>query len=359
MRQPRYFLPGDLAQYDYSTIFYDVFFNPSHTVLYMVGPPLLNLRKELFPAHATINGIRHRIRITEYLNKRVTVGAVRIKKKTPLTPSASVVLSFNTRFEHGFTLDMNRNTPGRTVLTAIQKDNRIEWIQDWVAHYQSRFGITDIYIYDNGSSNRAELRQLEEHISSVHIIEWDFPYGIYRSNRNKFAQIGMLNHCRLKYCQRSLMYNFDIDELLVYSQKDIEKRMKKGKIIKFGHFDVLSERNLPDTYSFSDFSRLKLPGEIGSREKYICRSDRVICNSVHSALHAPFRLVTLWDIFLHIISSRILLAVNLFGRMLPMQVVPLRDGYFLHYKAISTDWKNFKRLEYVDAEEVRYIAQDT
>lgn len=335
------FTEADLSQYDYHTLFYDVFLAPGNDRLCLVGPPLLNLARKLTPVTVTVNGHEKRLKWREHFRRRITIAGVGLDG-VEVGENNEVSLSFNGLFAWRDSIPVNNAPEGGGILAAIQKNSRIDWILDWCRYYRRRFAIDKIIIYDNGSDNRDELITAVTELPYVKIEPWDFPYGIHRSHGNKFCQAGALNQCRLKHGNNSILFNFDIDELLVYSREKLMTRLKHGKIVKFGHYMVPVVDTLPGDYSFRYFNRRVLPAKT-EFQKYVCRSEDILVSHVHTAQHKPVNLVTDFD---KIIYKIVDLAVKIPGlprgilNRLPYQEIPVEEGFFLHYRGINTGWKS-------------------
>ena len=139
----------------------------------------------------------------------------------------------------------------------------------------------------------------------------------------QYCQRGALNHAKLKYSS-SYLYNFDIDEILVYNKKEILDNLKLYDCLKFVSYDVLVlNENLSSEYSFSLF-KYRTKKEFNQAQKYIINCKKVGYMNVHSVLTKNK---------LEIRSSK---------------------GYFLHYMGITTNWK-YDRLTPSNIKEYKKI----
>ena len=129
-----------------------------------------------------------------------------------------------------------REEQGRKVIAAISKDNEVPWISEWVDHYRENFDIDDVFVYDNGSRNRGELKEALK--GRAHVVDWDFPYGPPGKTHNKFAQAGALNHCLTRFARRGVLYNFDIDELLISNKEAIASELAAKGVVYFNSHNV-------------------------------------------------------------------------------------------------------------------------
>ena len=227
-----YYKNGLLGEYDFYTIFYDVFLLDDCTTIVAMGPPLLNLEAALLPATLHINGRSLKFKIKEKHKKLSTLTA-RSPDKLPNNHPVSAEISFANGLKK--TIHLQPPTPLRgNIVVTHQKDNKIEWIKDWVNYYRSQPYIENIIIYDNNSNNQAEVISSMKGIASV--IPWPFTFGIIDRSGNKFGQVGAINHIKARYARDSLIFNFDIDELLVVKTKKAKRQIYSNRETRFNNF---------------------------------------------------------------------------------------------------------------------------
>ena len=248
--------------------------------------------------------------------------------------------------------------PDSRVLVAIQKNNRIRWIQDWFQYYRNRFEVSHLVLYDNGSSDLGSLTSAFPGDSTV-IVKWDFPYGPPTSHSNKFSQIGALNHCRRTFSRNSIMFNFDIDELLVDPTGIVRQDISKYNTLYFSSFLVPHIDNLPEDYSFSDYRR-RFDRPTRHAGKYICKSSSARGVSAHYVEESGIRFVSYGRLLLRRLlnylirypykrRSKFSRPVELLLRKISHRKVKsysTEEAYFLHFLGITTNWKpGRKRLK--------------
>ena len=214
------------GQYDWDTLFYDVYRAGPHVVLQ--GPPFLNLLAGLkastplrgafgFPSF----GARH---MGE--KKRGEIwwrsDADRVVLDGPLG-----------RHEIPVQRDGAALFAGRRVITTLSKDNDLRWIADWVRFYRRIHGADGALVYDNGSSAYA-LEELQACLNEAAAgemvavaISWPFRYGpqgglagmvdgVEPDWDSDFCQTGSLQHARFRFLRAaSAVLNVDIDELVL------------------------------------------------------------------------------------------------------------------------------------------------
>jgi hypothetical protein len=222
VRPPAFRINGFDEQFDAETLFYDAFFAPTGTDVVIVGPPLLNLRPLLDGMHVVAwpSGASCGFRIKEmdrHAQIRVAVprGTDRLEVsggvgEFVIVPRDNLCSQF----------------AGRRVLFTLSKNNRLEWIGDWVRYHRDIHGADAVLIYDNASTRYAPA-ELATAIAAVPGIEaacvvaWPFKYGPQGLDARRFwdsdfCQSGVFEHARWCFlaAARSAM-NADVDELVV------------------------------------------------------------------------------------------------------------------------------------------------
>jgi Glycosyltransferase family 25 (LPS biosynthesis protein) len=205
---------GYEAEFDRHTLFYDVFHEPGGAVKW-IGPPLLNLRPWLEAA-----GCRDRVplQIEELaLCSRVTRPGV-MQSGTLITGEG---------FSFPVTPEKNHSPwfAGHRVLFTLQKDNRPEWIRDWVAFHVQHHGANAVLLYDNDSTLTTPDELLEvvagvPGVTTAAVVAWPFPYGPQAGDSGRwdsnFCQHGALEHARWRFlAQARSVLNCDVDECVL------------------------------------------------------------------------------------------------------------------------------------------------
>ena len=214
--------PPEFAdQFDYHTLLFDSFFSGPNEVL-ITAPPFFNLLPAIqamevvaSPSHQRCafqirNVDRHsQIRIgvpegTNRLSLRSEIGQFEIEPQENLS---------------AFFAD-------KRVIFTQSKNNRIEWIQDWIRYHRDIHGANAVLIYDNQSTTYSpeDLLTALGAISGIErlcIASWPFRYGPQGFDSisfwdSDFCQHGSWEHARWMFLRhaRSAM-NADVDELVV------------------------------------------------------------------------------------------------------------------------------------------------
>lgn len=327
---------GQLGIYDSHTLLYDVFLNSDNKTIGAIGPPLLNLEQELLPASIEVNG--HRLPLTLRTNHKKLIILEAISPAT-LPDNTTATIQLANGQHQGITLSTAALPDGLSLVT-VQKNNKLQWIMDWISYYKNEFGIQHVYIYDNNSDNQETLIAALSDVATV--IPWNFPHGISHRSGNKFCQVGALNHFKYRLGNNTIIFNFDIDELLVCHSRKIKRSLCTGKMTRFNNYIVPFTTTTDPEYSFRNFRfREKKPRDSGT--KYVVNGSLPGLMNVHHFNPAPH--------FWHRLLPK--------SRLLPA-TTPLADAYFLHYQGITTNWKihNTDRLEVTDLAENLYV-EDT
>jgi hypothetical protein len=222
-RPPALRVNGFDEKFDAETLFYDAFVGPTGTHVVTVGPPFLNLRPlvERMRVVASPSGASCGFRIKE-MDRTAQLWIAVPRGTERLTISSGL---------GEFVIVPRKNLcghfAGRRVLLTQSKNNRLEWIGDWLRYYRDIHGADAVLIYDNASTRYAPA-ELARSIAAVPGIEaagvvvWPFKFGPQGLDARRFwwdsdfCQHGALEHARWCFlaAARSVL-NTDIDELVV------------------------------------------------------------------------------------------------------------------------------------------------
>lgn len=209
------------ARYDGETLFYDAFRGADGQIV-LLGPPFLNLKPALTAMTVTArpSGVacpfflrewdRHGQALvdapdnTTHLTLETSLGRFDI----PVSPS-EVDLFF-----------------GRRVLFTLSKNNRLNWIQDWIRFARDAHGADAVLFYDNGSTRYstealADAIGAVDGIAAARVVSWPFKYGpqgldAWRFWDSDYCQHGAWEHARRRFLEAAASaQNADVDELVV------------------------------------------------------------------------------------------------------------------------------------------------
>ncbi|MGD8818197.1 MAG: glycosyltransferase family 2 protein [Acidobacteriota bacterium] len=299
--EPRFgeapFSRQELAAYDDSTIFYDVFLDHGNRRLLAIGPPLLNLRGACEPLSAhvrtagggTAGPLAYRERDCDG-----TCSIFEFDLPAEVTPDDGVSLSLQVGdvAQSEVTIPPSSSSPSRLTLGAIQKDNLPRWISDW-ARYHHDLGVDRLVLYDNGSERIDDVVEVLQDLPArleVLLVAWDFKYGPARGWGNRFAQRGMLNHLASKWGNADWILNADVDEYVVVRRPGAHLPELLGEagsrcaILRFRRYDcpILADGAVGDSGAFSvrDFP-VRMRDPLDRFPKYLFRPAHVRCLTPH------------------------------------------------------------------------------
>lgn len=210
--------PGYDVGYDFSTLFYDAYWCADVGAARLIAPKLLNFQGLLQDAHITLDGVEARYQITEFpRSSRIDLFC----DQRPETLKISHPLAI---FEGPIGGDLRAMFAGRNAIVTVAKDQRIEWLIDWVRYHVTTHGADAVVIYDNGST-QVTSDQMREALASIQglkisaVIDAAFPFGptgnSHSQFKSRFFQLAMLEHARARLLEQArAVLNLDIDELV-------------------------------------------------------------------------------------------------------------------------------------------------
>jgi hypothetical protein len=214
---------------------------------------------------------------------------------------------------------------GKPAIIALQKDNPIAWINQWIDYYKIIHNIEVFLIYDN-ASNTYTINELYEKTKrddiEVQIIDWPFFCGLW--GKSDFCQRAAFEHAKFKYLHScSLVINHDIDELLI-------KNLTKSKpyigfrgvwIAPYEFVNQISAHERPAKQrKYKDYYM------VGTRKTFQHPS-----KPINKWITVPkISLHCQWDI--HALT---------YGPQLPY--LQSKTLYYGHYMAMNTNWRENRR----------------
>ncbi|HXX03136.1 MAG TPA: hypothetical protein VEJ37_02300 [Xanthobacteraceae bacterium] len=246
VRPPAYRQPGFAEQFDYDTLIFDAFFYRRNEVL-LTAPPFLNLlpllRKMTITAAPSGQRCEFRIRTLDRHGQ--------IQIDVPAQTKSLVVSSELGQFQIEPQANYCDFFAGGRVLFTLSKNNRLEWIQDWIRYHRDIHGATGVLIYDNKSTTYSQqdlLGAISEiaGIDRACVVDWPFRYGPQGLDAKRFwdsdfCQCGAWEHARWAFLQRARSaMNGDVDELVISedgsSVFEAAERSRLGIVRYRGHW---------------------------------------------------------------------------------------------------------------------------
>ncbi|MCA8883133.1 MAG: hypothetical protein KDA50_05210 [Rhodobacteraceae bacterium] len=207
-----------LQAYDRHTLIYDAFRSEDGRQVIMNAPPMLNLwppfRDGLRCDGAPVARVKQHVwKRTDQIRATVPDGVLTVTlagQTYPISPRPTEAARF----------------AGLNCLLALNKNNAVDWVRDWVRYNVNRHGAEAVVLVDNGSTAYplAELAAALGDVAGLKqglIYSAPFPYGPQmsasrRGERNpRFFQSTMLNLARSDALARAgAVLSVDIDEIV-------------------------------------------------------------------------------------------------------------------------------------------------
>ena len=211
-------------EFDFTTVFYDIFWNSALDTVILLGPPLLNLETDLdLAVIAWPSMIRCELSL-----RHVFLGCQVIAKP----PVGTTGLILRTRGSESFIApqpNLSELFLDRRTAVTLSRNNDLAWIRDWALFNKNYHKCDALLLYDNGSDDYC-FNQIYDSLEPVAdgmrvvVLSWPFKYGVpdwrlpisYGLVDSLYCQTGMLEHARHRFLSHSRsVLNTDIDELVL------------------------------------------------------------------------------------------------------------------------------------------------
>lgn len=305
--------------YDYDTLFHNIFLDYYNEKVVIIGPHLYNFYDLLFPA--TFNGFGREVQLDKNSNEVVfNVKPFKIiididKNKVLTNEPNKVSITFKTGQTLDFDLKRNNFKCKDRILVTKQKNNKEQWINDWIKHYNTKYNIDSIIIFDNNTEEKQSnklCKTLNNNVSNF--IPYRYNFGIPGVFQTCMLQEELLEIAKFQFCSaNTLLFSFDIDELLQISNNTLNNKLQNNnnKInLNFLEWVVPVTVNPTNNYSFKDFKyKDAKPSKKGFATKYITTIDK---------------------------DKKVYLSVHSAKNYLQTQFM---EDHFLHFRGLNSDWK--------------------
>lgn len=225
------------------------------------------------------------------------------------------------------------------ILYTLQKDNDIQWIQDWINWHKTKHKIDTVIIYDNAST-KYSIDQLKCNLKddSLEIIIENCPYkfgpGAFNGSRwdSDYLQYAMYEQVRYYHCnEKSKIINADIDELVV---------CKNDTPI----FNLLNE---PKSIVF-------YPGKwIDVQATNNTTSEKLMKHKDHTIIDKYFVCPNKWTANLDGLNDSTFLRIHDYTGDRSIKKIT-NKAIYLHHRCITTNWK-YKRSKHISINNKNYI----
>jgi len=252
-----------LSRFDFTCLFYDVFYGNSLSEIFFIGPPMYNFEKIFFWDDLRSSKGLKPIKINEFHRGKTFYVQVIFEHD---------VEELNIKIED-FELLVKPSTnhsnifKSKNAIVTKQQNNELIWIKDWARYYILEHGIDSFLIYDNAST-KYHIKDIYNALESAGasecvVLDWDFKFGpinremgIFDSN---FLEFNLLTHARLRFLRDSdSVLHCDIDELIQplkgITLPEAVQKSKNGYIEITGEWvEAVSHKSEKEILSFSDF----------------------------------------------------------------------------------------------------------
>jgi hypothetical protein len=206
--------------YDFDTLFYDAYFDSSASQVVLVSPPLLNFKRLIEDTEFFLD--EHAAQISSVVD---------ISRGSLIFIDAEVHPPQRLSFQHprfGGEVQINNTCldafAGKNAVYAISKNNRLDWLVDWLTYYANAHDANALVLYDNASTDYSidELIQATTSvrgIDTVAIGRANFPFGPRGTSNTDYKSLFLqrtmaeIGRRRLLLKSRAVL-NVDIDELM-------------------------------------------------------------------------------------------------------------------------------------------------
>jgi hypothetical protein len=212
LRPPHY-----AEEFDYHTVFYDMFRSADGNWVVCVGPPLFNLAGVVAPALMRAFAVTspREIRLRNF--ERQSQLWIRSSANSAELPPG---LFRQDR------IDVQPNGcdlfGGKNVLLTLSRNNNLDWIEDWAFFHAKAHRCDAVLLYDNASTAypipEIEERLLAAGVRPGLVIAWPYKYGPVGAGylESNFAQHGVLEQARHRFLgSANAVLSIDIDELVM------------------------------------------------------------------------------------------------------------------------------------------------
>lgn len=209
-----------LDKYDQHTLMYDCFYQPDSQRYIVTAPRFLNLWP-LLSKHLYINGKKYRGLLRRTTWQRCEQVSIAAPKNATLEIRAADYTSV-IPIRQTAQADFNQ----LNVMLAINKNNPLSWIHDWVKFHVNEQNLEGVCIIDNASTDYSSRDILDtlagiKGLKSATVLVAPFPYGpVNRSKKleisPRFLQTSMFNVIKRDLFNKArAVLSIDIDELVI------------------------------------------------------------------------------------------------------------------------------------------------
>jgi len=222
--------PAFFEQFDDRVLYYDCF-RTSDGAVGLIGPNPMNLLVLLERARFTAMPEGIPVDVRHYTGEPSRVPTLyTLLSGVPATSTHLEIRIEDLSLSVAIGPDISARLAGRRVMTTMNRDNPLEWVEDWCRWHSVMHGIDAVVLFDNASQTygptalrEAALRGLRDGVGApeVIVVEWPFRFGPYDPGvvfRPYWAvmsqQASMLLSLRKYARYAEMLLNCDVDELV-------------------------------------------------------------------------------------------------------------------------------------------------
>ncbi len=215
-----------IGEFDHHTLFYDIVIKNNLILIYC--PKLLNFEEIIRKSNFSIDGKSVKFKLKKFSR----FDLIKIKSNGTILNISNQIFSKQWSLKK---FDTNRFEKMNCLVT-LNKNNKLEWISDFVKFHIKYHNLDCILLFDNGSSSYTTL-DLESCLHKTGIKDYLIvtvpqPYGIISKSKNRcfsFLQPTLLNLAREKFfSDAGAVLSVDIDELVWKKEKSIFELAKSS-----------------------------------------------------------------------------------------------------------------------------------
>jgi hypothetical protein len=336
------------ASYEDRALAYDCFWHQDGERILLVGPPPLNLKRQLQAARYTALPSRTALGVAYHPTLSTMITALSGAPRG----TTEIVMQFG---GEEFALKVQPNhaaeLKGRRVLFTMSKDNDLAWIEEWARWHAVMHQADAIVFFDNGST-RYGKGEVEATLLGVAGIEklvverWPYRYGmtdtahVVNPYYVLYLQVSSMSVVLRRYAARAYgILNCDVDELAVSpagtSIFELAKTSRHGLVVMRGRY--IEAVAAPDA-----------PSE-GRRHRHFLSHFRDGVRALSRPKKWAIDPTRSWYAnlsvhpYMHWIEGR-----PLFGKSTPPGV------FYRHFRGINTNWKD-RRTEARDLQHDKLV----
>lgn len=322
-----------MERFESKILYYDCFRSAKDSSVFLIGPPPLNLEDHLNDCTFSDGHTNQKFDATHSISRSTLLTQV---KKVPLEARILKLEFAAETFQIEIQPSLSDALSGSNILFSMNKDNELQWIQDWAMWHSKTQNVDSVVLFDNGSTqyDLAAVGDTLKDVTSlkkVVLFDWPSKFGA-RDDRvlsyhywSHFLQISSMNLV-LRRCaaQANGLANLDIDELASPLGSgdvfDAARSTPHGIAALAGTWMSAASHSKQDTRRHADFIHVaRGPAANLCPKKWVLNPQASWVDKVdvfpywHRIMGAPDRKVTDKPV-----------------------------ARFWHFKGISTNWKNVR-----------------